>query len=72
MREHDYTTLFKLEHMLKDVRLCLEEAEAAGARVRLRRTTERDPGRSRAPRATASEDFAALLEALEQRTGTAL
>src|SRR4051812_8085694 len=29
MREHDYTTLFKLEHMLKDVRLCLEEAQAA-------------------------------------------
>jgi 3-hydroxyisobutyrate dehydrogenase-like beta-hydroxyacid dehydrogenase len=23
MREHDYTTLFKAEHMLKDVRLCL-------------------------------------------------
>ena len=31
MREHDFTTLFKLEHMLKDVRLCLEEGEAAGA-----------------------------------------
>ena len=31
MREHDYTTLFKLEHMLKDVRLCLEEGQAAGA-----------------------------------------
>src|SRR5439155_15312853 len=31
MRAHDYTTLFKLEHMLKDVRLCLEEAEADGA-----------------------------------------
>ena len=30
MREHDYATLFKLEHMLKDVRLCLEEAQAAG------------------------------------------
>ena len=30
MREHDYTTLFKLEHMLKDVRLCLEEGQAAG------------------------------------------
>ena len=29
MRAHDYTTLFKLEHMLKDVRLCLEEAQAA-------------------------------------------
>ncbi len=30
MREHDWTTLFKLEHMLKDVRLALAEAEAAG------------------------------------------
>ena len=42
MREHDYTTLFKTAHMLKDVRLCLEEARggggpfpAAGARARL-------------------------------------
>ena len=24
--QHDYTTLFQLEHMLKDVRLCLEES----------------------------------------------
>ena len=31
MREHDFTPLFKLEHMLKDVRLCLEEGQAAGA-----------------------------------------
>ena len=30
MREHDYTTLFKTAHMLKDVRLCLEEAQNAG------------------------------------------
>src|SRR4051794_31692095 len=30
MRTHDYATLFKLEHMLKDVRLCLEEGQAAG------------------------------------------
>ena len=30
MREHDFTTLFKTAHMLKDVRLCLEEAEEAG------------------------------------------
>lgn len=28
MRRHDYATLFKLDHMLKDVRLCLEEAQA--------------------------------------------
>ena len=30
MRNHDYTTLFKTEHMLKDVRLALEEGQAAG------------------------------------------
>ena len=30
MLEHDYTPLFQLEHMLKDVRLCLAESEAAG------------------------------------------
>ena len=30
MRGHDYTTLFKTAHMLKDVRLCLEEAQSAG------------------------------------------
>jgi 3-hydroxyisobutyrate dehydrogenase-like beta-hydroxyacid dehydrogenase len=29
MREHDYTPLFKTAHMLKDVRLCLEEAQRA-------------------------------------------
>jgi 3-hydroxyisobutyrate dehydrogenase-like beta-hydroxyacid dehydrogenase len=31
MVEHDFSPLFKLDHMLKDVRLCLEEARAAGA-----------------------------------------
>src|SRR5207302_4170735 len=31
MRSHDYQALFKLAHMLKDVRLCLEEGQAAGA-----------------------------------------
>ena len=37
MLEHDFTPLFKLEHMLKDVQLCLEEARAAGRRVPVRR-----------------------------------
>ncbi len=31
MLEHDYTPLFRLEHMLKDVLLCLEESRTAGA-----------------------------------------
>jgi 3-hydroxyisobutyrate dehydrogenase-like beta-hydroxyacid dehydrogenase len=30
MREHDYSTLFKTAHMLKDVRHCLNEAQSAG------------------------------------------
>jgi 3-hydroxyisobutyrate dehydrogenase-like beta-hydroxyacid dehydrogenase len=30
MREHDFTPLFKTAHMLKDVRLCLDQAQAAG------------------------------------------
>ena len=32
MREHDYSTLFKLEHMLKDVKLCLDEGQRLGSR----------------------------------------
>jgi 3-hydroxyisobutyrate dehydrogenase-like beta-hydroxyacid dehydrogenase len=31
MRAHDYSTLFKLEQMLKDVRLRMEEGQAVGA-----------------------------------------
>ena len=40
MLAHDFTPLFRLEHMLKDVGLCLEESRAAGAPV---------PGGGRAP-----------------------
>ena len=53
MREHDYATLFKLEHMLKDVRLCLEEGQAAGvpfpaaAAVREALTARHGPGSGR-------------------------
>jgi 3-hydroxyisobutyrate dehydrogenase-like beta-hydroxyacid dehydrogenase len=64
MRSHDYTTLFKLEHMLKDVRLCLEEAQAAqvpfGAAARARELLVAAMGRGHA-----DDDFAALVEALE-------
>jgi 3-hydroxyisobutyrate dehydrogenase-like beta-hydroxyacid dehydrogenase len=65
MRAHDYTTLFKLGHMLKDMRLCLEEAKALGKemvfaeRVHeiLQAADERELG---------DRDFAALLEVLEE------
>ena len=71
MREHDYTTLFKLEHLLKDVRLCIEEAQAAGvpfpsagyARELLTAAAGRGHG---------DDDFAAVIEALEGLAGLRL
>jgi 3-hydroxyisobutyrate dehydrogenase-like beta-hydroxyacid dehydrogenase len=71
MRNHDYTTLFKTEHLLKDVRLCLEEAQAAGvpfpaaghARDLLAATVGRGHG---------AEDYAALIEAAEGLAGRRL
>ncbi len=71
MREHDYTTLFKAEHMLKDVRLCLEEAQAAGipfpsaahARDLLTATLGRGYGQA---------DYAAIIEAAEGLAGQRL
>jgi 3-hydroxyisobutyrate dehydrogenase len=71
MRSHDYTTLFKLEHMLKDVRLCLEEGQAAGvpfpfaALVREILTAARGRG-------LGERDFAALVEVLEAESGIRL
>ncbi len=71
MRAHDYTPLFKTAHMLKDVRLCLEEAQAAGvpfpaaahARDLLTATVGRGHG---------AEDYAALIEAAEGLAGQRL
>ncbi len=68
MREHDYTTLFKTAHLLKDVRLCLEESQAAGvpfpsaghARNLLVATMGRGHG---------DDDYAALIEAAEGLAG---
>ena len=71
MRRHDYTTLFKLEHMLKDVGLCLEEAQSvavsfpAAARAR-------DVLVAALARGHAEDDFAALVEALEGFAATRL
>jgi 3-hydroxyisobutyrate dehydrogenase-like beta-hydroxyacid dehydrogenase len=71
MREHDWTTLFKLEHMLKDVRLCLAEASEAGVDVDLLARTA--AVLEEADRQGLGErDFAALLEVVEQRSGARL
>ena len=71
MRAHDYTTLFKLEHMLKDVRLCLDEGQALGvpfpsaANAREVLTAAMGLGH-------ADDDFAAMIEPLEGAAGTKL
>ena len=64
MFERDFTPLFKLEHMLKDVRHCLDEARALGVELRLGSLVE--PLYARAADAGhAEEDFAAVILAIE-------
>jgi 3-hydroxyisobutyrate dehydrogenase-like beta-hydroxyacid dehydrogenase len=64
MRNHDYTTLFKTEHMLKDVRLCLEDAEAADIPFPAAAAAA-DALSAAVFRGHGADDFAALLEAYE-------
>ncbi len=71
MREHDYAPLFKLEHMLKDVRLCLEEGQASGVPFQFAAQT-REILSAAMGRGHAGEDFAALIEVLEGTAGIRL
>ena len=71
MRRHDYATLFKLEHMLKDVRLCLEEAQDAGAPFPAA-AHARDVLVAARGRGHGDDDFSALVEALEGLAGIRL
>jgi 3-hydroxyisobutyrate dehydrogenase-like beta-hydroxyacid dehydrogenase len=71
MREHDYATLFKLDHMLKDVRLCLDQARAAGVEFPAAARAEALLAQAAAA-GHGGDDFAALLEALQSELGIAL
>ncbi|MGH2840625.1 MAG: NAD(P)-dependent oxidoreductase [Solirubrobacteraceae bacterium] len=71
MRRHDYTTLFKLEHMLKDVGLCLHAGEAAGVPFPAA-AHARDVLIAAQARGHGDDDYAALIEALEGLSGTRL
>jgi 3-hydroxyisobutyrate dehydrogenase len=71
MREHDYTTLFKLDHMLKDVRLCLEEGQAAGVPFAFAALT-REILTAASGRGYGDKDFVALIEVLEGAAGARL
>jgi 3-hydroxyisobutyrate dehydrogenase len=68
MRTHDFTPLFRLAHMIKDVRLCLDAAtvtfESAERALADMEAAER--------LGHADDDFAALVESVEQRTGVRL
>lgn len=68
MRAHDYTTLFKTDHMLKDVEFCLEEAKSAGVPFPSA-AHARDLLAAAAARGLGEADFAALLEVVEERAG---
>jgi 3-hydroxyisobutyrate dehydrogenase-like beta-hydroxyacid dehydrogenase len=64
MLDQDFDPLFKLAHMLKDVRHCLAEAERLGARMELGKAAE--SAYTRADRKGLGEqDFAAVVEVVE-------
>jgi 3-hydroxyisobutyrate dehydrogenase-like beta-hydroxyacid dehydrogenase len=68
MVEHDFQALFKLEHMLKDVRHCLAEADRLGAAMELGRTTE--AAYAAADRKGLGEqDFSAVVTVVEDASG---
>ena len=66
MIDRDYQPLFKLAHMLKDVRHCLREAEALGERFQLAADAEALYAAADAA-GRGEEDFAAVAEAVRQR-----
>jgi 3-hydroxyisobutyrate dehydrogenase-like beta-hydroxyacid dehydrogenase len=61
----DFEALFKLEHMLKDVRYCIAEARKVGLDTSMARAAEKhysdadDAGRG-------GEDFSAVIEAIRR------
>jgi 3-hydroxyisobutyrate dehydrogenase-like beta-hydroxyacid dehydrogenase len=71
MREHDFTPMFKTAHMLKDVRLCLQEAESAGVPFPAAGHA-RDVLTATIARGHAEQDYAAMIEAAEGFAGRRL
>jgi 3-hydroxyisobutyrate dehydrogenase-like beta-hydroxyacid dehydrogenase len=71
MLEHDFTPLFKLEHMLKDVNLCLNEARTAGGSFPFAGLAAELYGAG-VGRGLGDQDFAAVLEVIEGLTGSRL
>jgi 3-hydroxyisobutyrate dehydrogenase-like beta-hydroxyacid dehydrogenase len=70
MLEHDFSPLFKLEHMLKDVHLCLDESRGAGASFPFAALAG-ELYSAGVGRGLGQQDFAAVLEVIEGLTGDA-
>jgi len=68
MVDHDIPVLFKLEHMLKDVVLCLEEARSAGASFPFAGLAG-ELYSAGVGRGLGEQDFGAVLEVVEGLTG---
>jgi 3-hydroxyisobutyrate dehydrogenase len=71
MLSHDFAPLFKLDHMLKDVLLCLEDARAAGAGFPFAALAG-ELYAAGAGRGLGDQDFAAVLEVVEDLNDTRL
>jgi 3-hydroxyisobutyrate dehydrogenase-like beta-hydroxyacid dehydrogenase len=71
MLNHDFSPLFKLDHMLKDVRLCLDEAHAAGAGFPFAALAG-ELYTAGAGRGLGDQDFAAVLQVIEDTENTRL
>ena len=65
MRRHDFTPLFKLDHMLKDLRFCLEEAAGASVPFPLA-SAAADSYTAASAHGFGQQDFGAVLEAAER------
>lgn len=61
MLEHDFEPLFKLAHMLKDVRHCLTESERLGAQMQLAKLAESTYSEAN-QKGLGEQDFAAVVE----------
>ena len=71
MLEHDFTPLFKLDHMLKDIVLCLQEAREAGVGFPSAALAG-ELYAAGAGRGLGEQDFAAVLEVVEALNDTKL
>jgi len=71
MLEHDFSPLFKLEHMLKDVRLCLDETRSVGTGFPFAALAGELYAMG-VGRGLGEQDFAAVLEVVEGMAGARL